>query len=159
MAGKVEAEPEGSERHHVGRDREVGNAEQFGEPRGAEEDRHRFLGTDHRDGNHGDTCAHGNFDEAAATEAPEPVPVGVGLGRPLRPFGEDEDELSLITQNPHGVVGMSGNTADAGPHCPDPRCLAEEVVGQPIDRAPELLFDAVHDYRSVGRDGAGVVRH
>ena len=128
-------------------------------PRDAEEDGHRLLGADHGDGYHRDARPHGDLDEAAATEAPEAVAVGVGLGRALGPLGEDEDELSLVAQDPAGVVGMSGDTADPGPHGADPRRLAEEVVGQAVDGPAELLFDAVHDHGGVGGDGAGVVGH
>ena len=156
---EVGHQAEGSEGHHVGRHREVGHAEDLGQLGDAEEDRHGLLGPDHGDGDHRDARTHGDLDEAAATETPEAVAIGVRLGGPLRPFGEDEHQLPLVSQDPDGVVGMGRDTTDAGPHGAHPRRLAEEVVGQTVDGPTQLLFDAVHDDGGVGGDGAGVVGH
>ena len=70
---------------------------------------------DHGDGDHRDPGPHGDLDEAAAAEAPQAVAVGVGLGRTLGAFGEDEGELPLVAQEAQGVVGVGGHAHRRGP--------------------------------------------
>ena len=55
------------------------------------------------------------------------------------------------------MSGWAGTPPGPGPHGADHRDGPEEVVGQAVDRPPQLLLDAVHDGRGVGGDGAGVV--
>ena len=55
------------------------------------------------------------------------------------------------------MAGRAETPAGAGPQGPDDGHRPEEVVGQAVDGAPELLLDPVHDHRRVGGDGAGVV--
>src|SRR5664280_295256 len=148
---------EGPEDEGVGGNREVRQFEGPGHATHAEEDGHRLLGTDHSDGDDGHAGLHGDLHEPAPTEAAEPVAVGVGLGRGLGPLGEHQRQLVLVVQEAVGVVGMCRYAAGPGPQGTDHRDGAEEVVGQSVDRAPELFFDAVHDGGGIRRDGAGMV--
>ena len=86
------------------------------------------------------------------------VPVAEVLPGALRPFREHEHELLVVVQQSVRVVGVRGHAAGAGPQRADDRQRAEEVLGEPVDRALQLGLDAVHDHRRVRRDRGGVVR-
>ena len=121
-------------------------------------DRHRLLGADHGDRHDRDAGPHGDLDEAAAAEAAQPVALAVGLARALGALGEHEHELAAAR-------AAGGRRCPGGRRTPPTRdhsvpttgSALEDVVGQAVDRPPELGLDAVHDHRGVRRDGAGVV--
>ncbi len=58
-----------------------------------------------------------------------------------------------------GVVGVGGDATAPGPQRAGQREAPEEVVRQAVHRPAQLLLDAVHDHRGVGRDGPGMVGH
>ena len=84
---------------------------------------------------------------------------GRGTCLPVRlgALGEHERELLVVVQEPVRVVGVRGHAAGARPQRADDRERPEQVLGEPVDRAPELGLDAVHDHGRVRRDRAAVV--
>ena len=150
--------PGRTEREHVRGDGEVRDVQERGEPAALEQDRHRLLRADDRDRDDRHARAHRDLDEAAAPEAVELVPVAEVLAGALRAFGEHERELLVVVHEPVRVVGVRGDAAGAGPQRAEHRQRAEQVLGEPVDRAAELGLDAVHDHRRVRRDRRRVVR-
>ena len=55
------------------------------------------------------------------------------------------------------MSGCAGTPPARDHSVPSTGSCAEEVLGEPVDRAQQLGLDAVHDHRRVGRDRAGVV--
>ena len=131
--------------------------EQLGQAAGRGDDRHGLLGADHGDRHDGHPGPHGDLHEAAPAESAQLIALGVRLARALRALGKDQGQLLVVVEDAVGVVGVGDDAAAPGPQRSDHRKGPEEVVGQPVHRTAELLLDAVHDRRCVGRDGAGVV--
>ncbi len=158
FAGSGQHVPEQRAVHElVGGDGEVGEAEQLGEPGALPEDRHRLLVADDRHRHDRHTGAHRDLHESAPAEAPELVAVAHELAGGLGALGEHEHELPVVVQEAVRVVGVRGDAAGARPQRAEDGQLAEEVLGQAVDRAQQLGLDAVHDDRGVGRDGPAVV--
>ena len=134
-----------------------GRPSSFGERGALEQDRHRLLGADHRDRDDRHARAHRDLDEAAAPEAAQLVALAEALARcPWCPRGTRARAV-LLVQQPVRVVGVRGDAAGARPQRAHDGHRRGTVLGQAVDRAAQLLLDAVHDHRRVGRDRAGVV--
>ena len=58
-----------------------------------------------------------------------------GLGA----LGEHEHELLFVVQQPVRVVGVRGDATAARPERADDRQRAEEVLGEPVHRAPSSV--------------------
>ena len=125
------------------------------------EDRHRVLGADDGDRDDRHAGSHRRAHEAAAAEPAQLVALPVELARALLALGEHERQLALVVQQALRVRRVRGHDADLVRQRPDPRVALEPVLGEHVERARRrvLVADRLHDHRSVGRQGARVVRH
>ena len=116
------------------------------------EDRRSLLGPDDADGDQLGLGPHRRLHEPAATEAPQPVAVLVELLGSLPPFGEDEDELALVVEQPVHIGRMRGHAADLRDQHREPGVALEEVLDRQVElsRRQVLLADRLGDHRRVG---------
>src|ERR687898_2409093 len=140
-------------------DREVDEPGEPLEQRHVREDRHRLLGAHHRGRHDRHAGAHSRAHEAAAAEAAQPIALPVQLAAGLLTLRKDEHELALIAEQPLRVVGMRPYEPDlVGEHA-DARIALEPVLSEHVERTRGrvLVFERLHDHRSVRGQGARVV--
>ena len=91
------------------------------------------------------------------TKALQPITVPHVLAGGLRALREDEDELLLVVEEPHRVLGTGRHAAGAGPQRADDGQGSEQVLREAVDRPAELAFDPVHDDGRVRRNRPAMV--